>query len=143
MSYSNSSANRFIIWNRYAQVKPFHKCVTVKVHWAMDRYIGHATATKGIDKKCLSLASVIFSLGITHYELVNMQLPFHYAQSKEELFKCIKNKLLPKISALDTVDFPKEHHMMEVIQKGASKHSRQRFTSCLEFKKSLAPFINE
>ena len=83
----------------------------------MDRYTGYATATKRIDKKYLSLAPDIFLMGITHYELVNMQLPFHYGQSKEELFKYIKNKLLPKISAHDTVDFPKEHRMMEVKKR--------------------------
>ncbi len=140
MSYSNSSANGSIIWNRYAQVKTFHKGGTAKVNWAMDRYAGHAVAVKGIDKKCLSFASVIFPLGNTHYKMVKGQLPFGCAQSKEELFKCIKNKPLSKISAHYTVDFPKAHRMMEAIQKGGRIHSRRHFASCIAFKNSLAPF---
>ncbi len=114
MSYLNSSACGYSTWNRYTEEKTFYKGRTAKVHWAKDRYAGHTAAVKEIDEKCLSLASVIFSLGIIHYEMVKGQLSFSCAQSKEELFKCIKNNTLPKTSAHYTVDFPKEHRMMEV-----------------------------
>ena len=96
-----------------------------------------------IDGKVLGFASDIFSLGITLYEMVGGQLPFHYAESKEELFKCIKNKPLPKISAHYNVDFPKEYRMMEIIRKATEKIPQQRFASCLEFKQSLEQFLND
>ncbi|MFN8258223.1 MAG: serine/threonine protein kinase [Bacteroidales bacterium] len=82
----------------------------------------------------LDRRSDIYSLGVTLFQMVTGQLPYHETNSEYDLYNLIVNEPFPD---------PKEFYvgvskeMCKVIQKATAKRPLERYQGCDEFSKAL------